>query len=59
MNKLEFYLRSFVNTVGQGLNFVANRGRSEVIGRVSSSSLTSQQKTFVKRPVNRGRKGRK
>ena len=59
MNKLEFYLRSFINTVGQGLNLVANRGRSEVIERVSASSLTSQQKTFVKRPVNRGRKGRK
>ena len=57
MNKLEFYLRSFVNTVGQGLNFVANCERSEVIGRVSASSLTPKQKTFVKRPVNRGRKG--
>ena len=59
MNKLEFYLRSFINTVGHGLNFVVNRGRSEVIERVSASSLTSQQKTFVKGPVNRGRKGRK
>ena len=59
MNKLEFYLRSFINTVGQGLNFVANRGRREVIERVSASSLTPQQKTFVKRPVNRGRKGMK
>ena len=59
MNKLEYCFRAFVNTVGQGLNFVANRGRSEVIGRVSASSLTPQQKTFVKRPVNRGRKGRK
>ena len=59
MNSLQFYFRSFVDTVGQGLNILANRGRSEVIGRVSASSLTPQQKTFVKRPVNRGRKGRK
>ena len=59
MNKLEYCFRAFVNTVGHGLNLVANRGRSEVIERVSASSLTPQQKTFVKRPVNRGRKGRK
>lgn len=59
MNSLQFYFRAFVNTVGQRLNFVANRGRREVIERVSASSLTPQQKTFVKRPVNRGRKGMK
>ena len=53
MNRFEFYLRSFVSTVGHGLNLVIHRGQYAVSNRV----------VYYKGPVskvfrNNGRNGR-
>ena len=58
MNKFEFYLWSFVSTVGQGLNYVTHRGQYAILDRV-----IDVPKTYYKAPAgkvirNNGRKGR-
>ena len=58
MNRFEFYLRSFVSTVGHGLNLVIHRGQYAVSNRV-----VDKPKSYYKGPVskvvrNNGRKGR-